>query len=79
MLHKSNIHRYAATAKLLITENNAKRYKDGMMIKKPGCLMTGNTNVVICVILHIVPIIRPGLCLENAQGSPLFLNACFQL
>ena len=80
MLHNSNIHRCAATAELLITENNAKRHKDGMMIIKPGSLMAGNTNVVRCVILHTVPIIiRPDLCLENVQESLLFLNACFQL
>ena len=37
--------------------------------------MTGHTNAVRCV-LNIVQIIRPGLCLENAQQSQ---NAWFQL
>jgi hypothetical protein len=41
--------------------------KDAVMIRKPGCLVTGNTNVVRCIILHTVPIIRPGLRLENSQ------------
>jgi len=43
-LHKSNIHGRAAIAKLLITENKAKRRKAGvMMMIKSGHLMTGMT------------------------------------
>jgi hypothetical protein len=42
-LHKSKIHGTAAIAKPLITENNTKRQKHGMMVIKPGCLMIGNT------------------------------------
>ena len=30
-------------------------------------------------VLHVVPNIRPGLCLANAQGKSIILNAWFQL
>jgi hypothetical protein len=39
--------------------------KDGVMMIKPGRLMVGNTVMVGGVVLHVVPNIRPGLCLEN--------------
>jgi len=42
-LHRSNIHHRAAIAKLTITENNTKRRKDGVLMIKPGRLMTGMT------------------------------------
>jgi hypothetical protein len=42
-LHKSNIHGRAAIANSLITENNTKRRKDGVVAIKPGRLMTGMT------------------------------------
>jgi hypothetical protein len=35
-LHKSNVHRRAAIAKPLITENKSKRPKDGVLIIKAG-------------------------------------------
>jgi len=63
-LHKSNIQGRAVIAKSLITENEAKRRTDGVMIIKPGCLIIGNM-----LYGHVVPNIRSGLCLENAQGS----------
>jgi len=50
---------------LPLLNKTLKGEKDGVMIIKPGRLMTGNRNMV----LHVVPNIRPGLCLENAQGS----------
>ena len=66
-IHKSNILGTAAIAKAPITEKKKplKGEKDGVMIIKPGRLMTGNRNMF----LHVVPNIWPALCLENAQGS----------
>jgi hypothetical protein len=49
---------------LRLLNKTLKCVKDGVMVIKPGRLMTGNRNVF----LH-VPNIRPGLCLENAQGG----------
>jgi len=63
-LYKSNIQGTDVIAKPLITENEAKRRTDGVMVIKPGYLMTGNM-----LYGHVVPNIRSGLCLENAQGS----------
>jgi len=39
------------------------------MITKPGHLMIGNIKYGQMIILHVVPNIRPGLCLDITQGS----------
>jgi hypothetical protein len=58
-LHKSNIHgRDAFDNFWLLT--TLKGEKDGVMIKQSGRVMTG--------ILHVVPTIRKGLCLQYSQG-----------
>jgi len=63
-LHKSNIQSRDVIAKPLITENKAKRWTDDVMVIKPWCLKIGNM-----LHGHVVPNIRLGLCLENAQES----------
>jgi len=67
VLHKSNIHRCAPTAKLLITENNAKRQKRWCDDHKTWMsddwkYQCGQT----CRPSHRSHP-RPGLCLENAK------------
>jgi len=42
--------------------------KDGVMFTKPGHLMIGNTYGQM-IMLHVVPNIRVGLCLDITQGS----------
>jgi len=55
---------------LRLLNKTLKGEKDGVMVMKPGRLMNGNRNMV----LHVVPNIRPGLCLENTQG--VYTNEC---
>jgi len=67
-LHNSNIHGRAAIAKPLLSENNAKRQKRLCDDKK---LWPSDdwiyVNMIRWVILQVVPNIRVGLCVENAQ------------
>ena len=68
-LHIYNILGRAATAKAPITGEGGKKKplkgEKDVVITKLGRLMTGNRNMV----LHVVTNMRPGLCLQNAQGS----------
>jgi hypothetical protein len=59
----------SATAKLLITENNAKRQREHNDQKISTSDNWIYVNMIRWVVLHVVPNIRLGLCLENAQLS----------
>jgi len=67
--HKSNICGTSAIVKPLITDNNARRRKNGVMIMKAGVWWVEIRNMIRWVFLHVVPNIRPGLCLENIQEN----------
>jgi hypothetical protein len=68
-LHKSNIHGRAAIAKSLITENKAKRQDKCCDDQKTWTADDWKYVMWWRVVLHVVTNIRPGLCLESAQGS----------
>jgi len=68
VLHKSNIHRCAATVKLLITENSAKRQKRWCDDHKTWTTDDWKYQCVqMCRPHHSHH--RPGLCLENAKEA----------
>jgi hypothetical protein len=79
-LHKSNIRGTGATAKPLITENNAKRLKkDGVIIIKPGRLMIGNTQYGQTSRLSRFSQHQTEFMFGERPRKPIILNACFQL
>jgi hypothetical protein len=73
--HKSSILGRAAIAKPPITEKTQKGERDGVMIIKPGRLMTGNRNMF----LHVVPKHLAGFMFGECPRKSIIMNACFQL
>ena len=66
-INRSNIHGRSAIDKTLITKKTLKSDIDRVVIVKSGLLQLEIRNMVIIFVLNLVPNIRQGLCLENAQ------------
>ena len=79
-LHKSNIHGRDAIAKVLITENNARRWKVWFYDqKKNRRLMTGNTSYDQMSYPSRCSQQQAGLMSTEHSRKPIILTAGFQL